>query len=117
MQAQQRGRFEDNRGTDQPARADEDRTQTSDHAIRGTEIGRPFSRTIEDQQLVLDEHGFGHHRAGAAGTGESGNGRQQMQKQDGQIAHRRMLSRPTRQRMLANFGIRHEQALADSLIP
>ena len=42
---------------------------------------------------MLDEHGFGHHRAGAAGTGESGNGRQQMQKQDGQIAHRRMLSR------------------------
>ena len=93
MQAQQRGRFEDNRGTDQPARVDEDRTQTSDHAIRGTEIGRSFSRTIEDQQLVLDEHRFGHHRAGAAGTGEPGNGRQQMQKQDGQIAHRRMLSR------------------------
>jgi hypothetical protein len=42
---------------------------------------------------VLDEHGFGHHRAGTAGTSESGNGRQQMQKQDGQIAHRRILQR------------------------
>ena len=93
MQAQQGGRFEDNRGTDQPARADEDRTQTGDHAIRGTEIGRAFSTTIEDEPLVLDEHGFGHHRAGAAGTGESGNGHQQMQKQDGQIAHRRILPR------------------------
>jgi hypothetical protein len=59
MQAQQRGRFEDNRGTDQSARADEGRTQTGDHTIRRTEIGRPFSKTIEDQQLVLDEHGFG----------------------------------------------------------
>jgi hypothetical protein len=49
---------------------------------------------------VLDEHGFGHHRASAAGTGEPGYGRQQMQKQDGQIAHRRILHR---QRMLANF--------------
>jgi hypothetical protein len=39
-----------------------------DHAIRGMEIGRPFSRTIEDQQLVLDEHGFGHHGTGTAGT-------------------------------------------------
>ena len=37
--------------------ADEDRTQTGDHAIRGTEIGRPFSRTIEDQPLVVDEDG------------------------------------------------------------
>jgi hypothetical protein len=44
-----------------------------------TEIGRPFSRTVEDQQLVFDKHGFGHHRAGTAGTSESGNGRQQMQ--------------------------------------
>jgi hypothetical protein len=51
------------------------RTQTGDHAIRGAEIGRPFSRTVEDQRLVLDEHGFGHHRAGSAGTSESGNGR------------------------------------------
>ena len=83
--------FEDNRRTDQPDRADEGRTQTGDHAIRGTEIGRSFSRPIEDQQLVLGEHGFGHHRAGAALTGESGNGRQQMQKQYGQIAHRRIL--------------------------
>jgi hypothetical protein len=93
MHVQQRRWFEDNRGTDQPARADEDRTQTGDQATRGTEIGRPFSRTVEDQQLVLDEHGFGHHSAGAPGTRKSGNGRQQMQKQDGQIAHRRILPR------------------------
>ena len=93
MKAQQRGRFQYDRGTDQPPRAHEHGTQAGDHAIKGTEIGRPCSRTIEDQQLVLDEHGFGHHRAGAAGTGESGNGHQQMQKQDGQIAHRRILPR------------------------
>jgi hypothetical protein len=43
-----RGRLEDNRGTDQPTGVDEDRTQTGHHAIRGTEIGRPFSRTIMD---------------------------------------------------------------------
>ena len=104
MQVQQRRRFEDNRETDQPARADEERTQTGDHAIRGTEIGRPFSRPIQDQQLVLDEHGFGHHSAGAAGPGEPGNGHQQIQKQDGQIAHRRILPRSRHeQRMLTNF--------------
>ena len=77
MQAQQRGRFEGNRGTDQPARADEDRTQTGDHAIRGTEIGRAFSTTIEDEQLVLDEHGFGDNGTGAARTGQPGDSCQQ----------------------------------------
>ena len=91
MQAQPRRRFVDNRGTDQPTRADKDRTQTGDRAIRGTEIGRPFSRTIEDQQLVLDEHGFGHHGTGAAGTGEPGDGCQQVQKKNGQVTHRTIL--------------------------
>jgi hypothetical protein len=32
---------------------------------------------------VLDEDGFGHHGPGAAGTGEPGDRRQQMQKKDG----------------------------------
>ena len=42
---------------------------------------------------MLDEHGFGHHGTSAAGTGEPGERRQQMQKKDGQIAHRTILSR------------------------
>ena len=104
MQAQQRGRLDNNRGTDQTTGADEDRTQTGDHAIRGAEIGRSFSRTVEDQQLVLNEHGFAHHRAGTGGTGESGNGHQQMQKHDRQIAHRRILPRSRHgQRVLTNL--------------
>ena len=45
--------------------------------------------TIEDQQLVLDEHRFGYHGTGAAGTGEPGDGCKQVQKKNGQIAHRR----------------------------
>jgi hypothetical protein len=48
--------------------------------------------------LLLDEHGFGHHGPGAAGTGEPGDRRQQMQKKDGQIA--------ARAEMLTDFGIR-----------
>ena len=36
---------------------------------------------------MLDEHGFGDDGTRAAGTGESGERRQQMEKQDGQIAH------------------------------
>jgi len=41
--------------------------------------------------LVLDQHGFGHHEAGAAGAGKASDCHQQMQKEDGQIAHRAIL--------------------------
>ena len=34
---------------------------------------------------MLDEHGFGDHGPHAARAGESGDGRQQMQKKDGQM--------------------------------
>jgi hypothetical protein len=40
---------------------------------------------------VLDEHRFGHHGTGAAGTGEPGDGCQQVQKKNGQIAHSTIL--------------------------
>jgi len=55
------------------------------------EIGRPLSRTIEDQQLVLDEHRFGHDGTSAARTGDPGDCRDQMQKKDGEIAYGAML--------------------------
>jgi len=41
----------------------------------------PLDRApIEDQQLMLDEYGFGHDGTGAARTGEPGDCRQQTQK-------------------------------------
>ena len=61
MQAQERRGLQNDCGADQPARAHEERTQTVDKAIRKTEIGRPFAGTIEDEQLLLDEHGFSQH--------------------------------------------------------
>jgi hypothetical protein len=78
--------------------------------IGGTEVRRAFSRPIQDQQLVLDEDRFGHDGAGAAGPGKPGDGRQQVQKQNGYIAHGPIL--PTlRQRhgTLTNLRIRHGQ--------
>ena len=58
---------------------------------------------IEDQQLVLDEHGFRDHGTRAAGTDEPGDCRQQMQKKDGQIAHRRILARSREPRNTREF--------------
>ena len=62
-------------------------THAGDDAIREAESGGPFPGTIEDQQLPLEEQGFGDHGTGAARTGKSGDRRQQIQKEDGQIAH------------------------------
>ena len=76
MKAQQRCGFEDDRGTNPPARAHDERTQAGDHAISEAEIGTPLPGTIEDQQLVLDEYGFGDDGTRAAWTGQSGNRRQ-----------------------------------------
>jgi len=50
-------------------------------------LGDRFSRTIQDQELLLDEHGFGHDRTDAPGTGEPGDGRQQMENEDSEMAH------------------------------
>ena len=49
--------------------------------------------TIEDQELVLDEHGFRDDGTGAAGTGKPGDRRQEMETQDGQVAHDTILAR------------------------
>ena len=49
--------------------------------------------TPRSDSAVSDEHGFGHHGTRAAGTGKSGERRQQMQKKDGQIAHGTILTR------------------------
>jgi len=58
MQAQQCSGFQDNRGTDQP-RAHEERTHAGNDAIDEAEIRSPFPGPIENQQLLLEEHGFG----------------------------------------------------------
>jgi hypothetical protein len=111
MKAQQGGGFEDDRGTDHPARLHEERTQAGDNTIREPKIGRPFSRPIEDQQLVLDEHGFGHRGTRAAGTGQSGDRRQQMQKKNGEIALAPIVSRSRNPKeTLTDLAIRHAQA-------
>jgi hypothetical protein len=59
---------------------------------------------------VPDEDGFGHHRARTAGTGEPGDGCQQVQKKSGQIAHRTILPTRGTENLLKNLGIRHAHA-------
>ena len=68
-------------------RAHEQRAHAGDEAFSEAEVGGPFPRAIEDQQLLLDKNGLCHRGSGAARAGEPGDRRQQMEKQDGQIAY------------------------------
>jgi hypothetical protein len=38
-------------------------SQAGDESIRDSQIWRPLSRAIQDQELVLDQNRFGHYRA------------------------------------------------------
>jgi hypothetical protein len=87
METHERGGRQDDRGPDQAAAAQEARTHAGDHAICRPESGRPVSGPIEDQPLVRDEHRFGDDRPRAAGAGQSGDRRHQMEEQDGQVTH------------------------------
>ena len=83
MEAQERGGSQDDGGTDQTARAHEQCAHAGDEAINQAEVGGTLPRAIEDQQLLLDENGLGHHGPGAARAGEAGDRRHQMERQDG----------------------------------
>jgi hypothetical protein len=87
MEAQERGGFQDDGGTDQPARAHEQRAHGGDHPISEAEVGGSSPGAIENQQLLLDEYGFGHHGPHAARTGEPGDRRQEVENQGSQVAH------------------------------
>jgi hypothetical protein len=50
-------------------------------------------RTIEDQELLLDENGFGDYRTDAARTQESGTSNDDVDEKDDEIAHLGILAR------------------------
>ena len=58
---------------------------------------------------MLDEHGFGDHGTGAARPHQSGDCRQQMQKQNGEIAHGTIMPPREIQEMAPDLAIRHTQ--------
>jgi len=65
----------------------EQRTHTEDHAISEAEVEGTSLGAIEHQQLLLNHNGLGHHGSRSARTREPGDGRQEVKKEDGQVAH------------------------------
>ena len=82
--------------------AHDQRTHAGDHPISQTEVGGTSPGAIENQQLLLDEYGLGHHGTRPARSGEPGDSRQEVDNQDSQVAHRTIVATNEIQEMLRN---------------
>jgi hypothetical protein len=78
MEVQQRRGLQYHGGTQNPSRSDEEATQTGDSAIRGTQIGSTFSASVENQQLVSQQNGFGKDRTNPPRATKTNQGADQM---------------------------------------
>lgn len=65
-------------GTVNACRAHEKSAQAGDETIRGTQVGRTLSTTIEDQQLMPEQCGFGDNGTESARPCQSGQDDDQM---------------------------------------
>ncbi|HEY6290094.1 MAG TPA: hypothetical protein VI455_00830 [Terriglobia bacterium] len=93
VKVQQGRRFQNDGRTDQPGAPQEQSTPTGDEAIREAEIGSAAAGAIEDQQLMLDEERLGNYGTDAARTRQSGEGGDEMDEKDHEIAHSRIVAR------------------------
>ena len=93
MEAQESRRFQNNSRTDQPGRPHKQGAPAGDDAIREAEIRSALARAIEDQQLMFDEDGLGNYGADAAATCKSGDSGEEMDEEDHEIAHIRIVAR------------------------
>jgi hypothetical protein len=65
----------------------EQRAQAGDNPIRGTQVGCTLAPAIEDQQLMPDQHRFGDNATESTRPCQSGQGDDQMNEYDNEVAH------------------------------
>ena len=94
MKAQKGGRFENDFRTDEAGGPDEKSAQTGDQAIGCAEIGCSLPGSIEDEELVFDENGLGDDGTDAAGTQEPGEGGDDVDEKDENVAHVAIVAKP-----------------------
>jgi hypothetical protein len=87
VETHQSGRLQNDGGTKDTCRAHEQRTQSGNDPIRGTQVGRTLAPAIEDEQLMPDQHGFGDNGTESTRLRQSGQGDDQMNEYDSEIAH------------------------------
>ena len=66
------GRLQNDGGTENACRPHEKSAQGGNDTIRGTQVGSTLSTTIEDQQLMPDQRGFGDDGTESARPCQSG---------------------------------------------
>ena len=79
--------------TDPPGRPHKQSAPAGDEPIREAEVGSAVAGTIEDQQLMFDEEGLGNYATDAARLCQSGEGGDEVDEKDHEIAHSRMVAR------------------------
>ena len=72
VEMEQSGGLQNDGGTENRCRAHEKSAQAGDDTIRGTQVRRTLTTTIEDQELMSDQHGFGDHGTETARLCQSG---------------------------------------------
>jgi hypothetical protein len=87
VEMQQRGRLQNDGGTNDTCRAHEQGAQAGDDPIRGTQVGRTLAPAIEDEQLMPDQHGLGDNGTESTRPRQSGQGDDQMNEYDSEAAH------------------------------
>ena len=98
-------------------RRHEEGTQTGDDPIGGVQVRRTLAATIEDLQLMPDQHGFGNNRTDAARPCQSGHSDDQMNDEDQEVAHPgNGISTSKTTGFQANLAIRHGQVCATEIL-
>src|SRR4030095_10644274 len=87
VEMQQSGRLQNDGGTNDTCRAQEQGAQAGDDPIRGTQVKRTLAPAIEDEQLMPDQQGFGANGTESTGPRQSGQGDDQMNEYDSEVAH------------------------------
>ena len=109
MEIQQSTWFEYNRRSQETFRPDPQRTHAGDEPIQNAEIGCAPAAAIHDQKLMFNENGLGKDRMQAAGTDEPENCGDEMDQQNNEIAHARIVTGQEYGRFSPNLRIRHQQ--------
>jgi hypothetical protein len=87
MEAQQRGRLEENGGTSEPAWLNPERAESGDEPISDAEIGCSLTRTVHDQQLMFGQNGFGDDSPETSRLSKANKDSDEMEDENGQLAH------------------------------
>jgi hypothetical protein len=87
MELEQDRRFEDDGKRWDPARIQEERGQTEQNAVAGSQSRGASTRALTDQQLMFQQQGFGGNCADTTGSQEFGKDGQQLNDEEKYFSH------------------------------